>query len=325
MPFNFENLGEHELKGFDDPVKVYAVTRKSESKAQTSLPDNSFSDPNRQTIRYTASKDGTSIAWSIAGSGPPLLLGWHHLSHLERDWECTLFSPWMRQLSARYSLLRYDIRGTGLSDSIGERDTLEQHVDDMLAVANAAGFDRFPVFGFVQNAAVAISLAARLPERVERLVLFNGYTQGRAVRKGAPEIPANDPFIALLNSGGWGDPGNGFMRAWVTMVIPAASQAELTEFIELLANTGSTDDAIRQRALIDKLDVTAELPKVKCPVIVLHSSKCNLHPVTEGRRIAAGIAGAELVQFETANTIPIPSDPATEKQMSTVLEFLGRP
>lgn len=278
----------------------------------------------RQTIRYTNSDDDINIAWSSAGVGKPVLLAWHHLSHLERDWESPLYTPWMRGLTATHRVIRYDIRGAGLSDLIREKDTLDDHVTDMLAVADAAELDSFPVIGVLQNAAVAIKLASQYPNRVERLVLVNGYSRGRAIRQTSIEPAEHDPFISLLNSGGWGDPSNGFMRAWATMALPTASQDEITQFIKLILDTGTTEDALRQRALIDQLDVTSDLENVHCPTIVLHARNCTIHPLEEGRRLATNIKGAEFVQFDSGNAFATASDPSIDKQLAIILEFLDR-
>ena len=195
----------------------------------------------------------------------------------------------------------------------------------VIAGRDAAKLDRFPLIGVLQNAAVALSFAARHPERVEKLILVNGYARGRAVRENAPETSKNDPFIALLDSGGWGDPHNGFMRAWATMAQPTTSQDEITQFIEIIAKAGSPEDAIRQRALIDKLDVTAALENVQCPTIVLHNSQCTIHPLAEGKRLAAGIDNAEFVQFDSANAIATSSDPTIDRQIETIKDFLNQP
>ncbi|MDA7428098.1 alpha/beta fold hydrolase [Primorskyibacter aestuariivivens] len=277
----------------------------------------------RQTIRYTAAPDGTSIAWSRAGKGPPVLFAWHHLSHLEQDWASGLVRDGFQDFARHHEMIRYDIRGAGLSDPIRPDDRLDAHVADMLAVADAAGLERFPIVGLLQSAPVAIRLAARHPERVSRLVLHNGYARGRAKREQAPPDPDSDPFIALLRSGGWGDPENGFMRAWTTMVLPMATADEITELIRLIAHSGSPEEALIQRNLIDVLDVTADLAQVQAPTLVIHARLGAVHPVAEGRRLAAGIPGAEFLEVDSSNTFFMPSDPVFERVQEATLEFLA--
>lgn len=278
----------------------------------------------QQTIRYTSSADGASIAWSTAGDGPPLLYTWHHLSHLEQDWASGLLHNHLTAYAERYRLVRYDIRGAGLSDALRPQDQFDDHVADMLAVADAAGLTRFPIVATLQSSAFAIRLAATHPERVSCLVLHNGYARGRSLRENAPEAAENDPFISLLNSGGWGDPDNGFMRAWATMVEPMLSTDETTELIRLIAQTGSTQAALVQRRILDTLDVRSDLARIEAPTLVIHSRMGAVHPVAEGRRIAAGIPGAEFLEVDSSNTFFIPTEPAYERVFSATTEFIDR-
>jgi pimeloyl-ACP methyl ester carboxylesterase len=274
-------------------------------------------------VRYTASADGSSIAWSRAGEGPPVLYAWHHVSHLEKDMASPLLRPALEALAARHSLIRYDIRGAGLSDPMRPGDTIDAHVADMLAVADAAGLARVPVVATLQAAAVAIRFAARHPGRVSRLVLHNAYARGRALRDGAPPEAETDPFIALLKSGGWGNPDDGFMRAWATMVLPMASADETTELIRLIAHSGPAEAALHHRTLIDRFDVTGDLARVAVPTRVIHSRLCPIHPVAEGRRVAAGIPAAEFLEVDSSNTFLIASDPAFDRVTGATLEFLA--
>ena len=277
----------------------------------------------RQVIRYTNSPDGSSIAWSHAGEGPPVLYAWHHISHLEKDWASGLLGGSFIALTNDYSLIRYDIRGSGLSDPMRPGDTIESHVADMKAVADAAGLTRFPIVATLQASAVAVRFAALHPDRVSHLVLHNAYARGRALRDGAPDEAENDPFIALLKSGGWGDPANGFMRAWATMVLPMASADETTEIIRLIAHSGPAQAALHHRTMIDRFDVSEDLQHVRAPTLVIHSRLCSIHPVAEGRKVAAGIPSAEFVEVDSSNTFLIGSDPAFDRVMCATLEFLS--
>ncbi|NND21476.1 MAG: alpha/beta hydrolase [Boseongicola sp.] len=300
-------------RGFEMVAEITADERGT-AEAQADL---------RQTIRYVAAPDGRSIAWSSAGEGPPVLYASHHLSHLEKDWASDLHAPWHRALAGAHRVIRFDNRGTGLSDRITPEDTLDDHVADMLAVADAAGLERFPIVAWLQAGAVAVRFAARHPERVSRLVLLNSYARGRLARGQAPAAPGDDPFISLIRSGGWGDPADGFMRAWATMVVPMAGAEQTTDLIRLIAHAGTTEDALLQRDLIDNLDVTEDLARVQAPTLVIHTRMCAIHPATEGRRVAAGIRDAEFIEVDSSNTIIIAGDPTIDRVIGAVLEFLG--
>ena len=281
-------------------------------------------DTPHQTVRYASATDGRSIAWSSAGDGKPVLLSWHHLTHLELDWSSQLVGPFYQALASKRRVIRFDNRGTGLSDPLNASDTFDHHVEDICAVADSAGLERFPIVALLQGAAFAIRFAARHPERVSRLVLINCYARGRAIRQGAPEMLEHDPFIALLKSGAWGDPNNGFMRAWATIVSPLASFDETTELIELFGKATTTADALLQRNLIDHLEVTGDLAAVTCPSLVIQARLGAIHPVQEGRLVAAGIPNAEFVEVDSANSILTTNDQAYQQQVQTIVEFLDR-
>lgn len=278
----------------------------------------------RQTIRYTASADGTGIAYAISGQGPPLLYASHHVSHLELDWASPFWRPLFDKLGARHTLVRYDIRGTGLSDPGPPGAQLENHLDDMIAVADAAGLARVPVLAALNSAAAAVRLAAQDPGRITRLILQEGYARGRAMRGDAPADPDSDPFTLLLRGGGWGDPANGYMRGWISMAAPGLSHDEASDLILHVGKAGSTDHMIENRHTIDRYDVRPWLAKVSVPTLVIHARNGIIHPFEEGRILAAGIPGAELLVVESSSTLCIPPDPTWEEQTDAILDFLAR-
>ena len=108
------------------------------------------------------------------------------------------------------------------------------------------------------------------------------------------------------------------------MVLPMASADETTELIRLIARSGPAEDALHQRTVIDRFDVTADLPRVQAPTRVIQSRLCPIHPVAEGRRVAAGIPGAEFVEVDSSNTFLIASDPAFDRVMDATLDFLAQ-
>ena len=116
------------------------------------------------------------------GTGPTLVKAANWLSHLDYDWESPVWRHWWRELSARYQLVRYDERGCGLSDWDVEDFSLEAWVADLETVVDAAGLDRFVLLGISQGGPVAITYAARHPERVRGLILFGTFLQGRRIR-----------------------------------------------------------------------------------------------------------------------------------------------
>src|SRR5258706_11676528 len=136
-------------------------------------------------VRFCTSKDGVKLAYTVSGDGPRLVRAQHWFTHLEHDWNNPAVRPWT-DLSKRYTLLRFDQRGTGLSDREVPEISLEAHVRDLEAVVDAAQFERFALLGLSQGAAFAIAYTARHPERVSHLVICGGVPLGWA----APLLPA---------------------------------------------------------------------------------------------------------------------------------------
>src|SRR5262249_40891766 len=133
-----------------------------------------------QQVRFCTSSDGVRLADAIARKGPPLVRAPHWFTHLEHDWTNPAVRPWVDDLSKRYTVLRFDQRGTGLSDREVPEISFEAHVRDLEAVIEASGFERFAMLGLSQGAAVAIAHAAAHPQRVSHLVICGGLARGAA-------------------------------------------------------------------------------------------------------------------------------------------------
>ena len=129
----------------------------------------------RQEIRFCTTADGTRIAYATVGQGPPLVKAPGWLSHLEYDWESSIWRHWLEELSKDHLLIRFDQRGWGLSDRDVEDISFEAWVSDLEAVVDAVGVQRFALLGRSQGAPPAIEYAARHPERVTQLVLVGAF------------------------------------------------------------------------------------------------------------------------------------------------------
>lgn len=140
-----------------------------------------------QSVRFCRSADGTSIAFATMGSGPPLVRAGHWLTHLEHDFTSPIWRPLLERLAASFTLVRYDQRGNGLSDWTVRSADLGAYLDDLEAVVEAAGLERFALYGTSQGAPIAVAYAARHPDRVTHLVLQGGYVRGRSVRAGSKD------------------------------------------------------------------------------------------------------------------------------------------
>ena len=219
-------------------------------------------------------------------------------------------------------MTRYDQRGTGLSGREVGRLDLEAMTDDIEAVADAAGLDRFPIYAASQAVPVAVNFAVRHPGRVRRLVLYGGFAVGRALREDDAERAEGEAFLTLVRAG-WGRPDSAFIRAFSTLFMPDASTEQIDGFVQIQLASAAPELAARLRAAILRFDVGALLGEVRAPTLVIHARNDTVQPLDQGRLLAAGIPGAELLVLESRNHIPLPQDPAFAELIAAVRGFLA--
>lgn len=278
-----------------------------------------------QRIRFTRSRDGTRIAWARTGEGPPLLRAGLFLGHLEQEQNSPVWGPVYQRLNASFSLVRYDQRGFGLSDRDPARLELEDYIDDLEAVADAAGFDRFALLGLSQGAAIAVGFAARRPERVSRLVLVGGFVQGRMVRPSEEERARAAAVLAMIREG-WGDPEGPFLQAFATLYMPDATPEQLLSIVGLQRAAATPEMAVRIRDAIDHFDVSDRLERIEAPTLVVHANRDAVHPFAQGLRLAERLPRAELMAIESRNHAPLPQDQEWRAAWDAVEKFvLARP
>jgi pimeloyl-ACP methyl ester carboxylesterase len=149
----------------------------------------------KQHVRFCSAMDGVRLAYAVHGTGPPLVRVATWLSHLELDWESTVWRHWLKGLGERHTVVRYDERGCGLSDTEIGDPSVDLWVGDLETVVDAVGLERFALLGISQGAAIAVAYAARHPGRVSDLVLYGGYARGRRFRGEAEE---EDAIVAVI-------------------------------------------------------------------------------------------------------------------------------
>lgn len=157
-----------------------------------------------QQIRFCTTEDGVRLAYASHGSGAPIVKTANWMTHLERDWRSPVWRHWLEEFGRGHRFVRYDGRGCGLSDRDPEGLSLHAFVDDLAAVVDAAGLERFALLGLSQGGATAISYAVRHPERVSHLILVGAYAQGWGRRDPSIEQQAEADLLQSLISVGWG-------------------------------------------------------------------------------------------------------------------------
>jgi pimeloyl-ACP methyl ester carboxylesterase/DNA-binding CsgD family transcriptional regulator len=277
----------------------------------------------KQSIRFCRADDGLRLAYSTMGKGPPLVRAAHYLTHLEFDLRNPLWRPWLAELSRHHTLVRYDSRGCGLSDrDIGDL-SLDRWVADLETVVDAAGLERFALLGASQSGAIAITYAARHPERVERLVIYGGFLRGAMRRNPTPDQVKQWQMMLGLVELGWGQDNPAFRQMFTTFLIPGGTPEQMRALNDLERASTTPECAARILASVHEYDATEFAPRVTCPTLVLHARGDVRAPLDEGRRLAAIVPGARFVQLDTDNHILLEQEPAFAQFIAEVHEFLA--
>lgn len=274
-----------------------------------------------QTVRFCRSADGTRIAYGLSGTGPPLLRAGHWLTHLDHDWHSPIWRPFLDALGRFATVVRYDQRGTGLSERTVEAFDLDIFVADLAAVADAAGLARFPIYATSQGVPVALEYAARHPDRVSGLILHGGFAKGRLLRSEA-ERAQGEAYITLMRHG-WAAEGSQFLQAFASIFIPDGTPEQIRSLVELQRISTGAETAVRLRRTFDSLDVTHRLAEVAAPALVIHGRNDGVHPLAQSMEIAATLPNAELLVLETRNHVIPTHDPVWPEFLAAMQRFLG--
>ena len=279
----------------------------------------------RQSIRFCRAADGCRIAFATSGRGPALVKVGNWLTHLEFDLQSPVWGHLVEALSADHTVIRYDQRGTGLSDRDVPEQSFEAWVNDLETVVDASGIERFALLGVSQGVPVGIEYAVRHPGRLTHLVLHGGYARGRLRRT---EDDAMLREVALTNIKlaelGWGrDDDDSFRQFFTSQFIPGGTLEQLRWFNELQRISASPAAAARIMRVLYDIEVSEALPRVECPTLVLHATGDLSVPFDEGRHLASGISHSRFVPLASANHLILAQDPAWPRWVAEVREFLG--
>lgn len=272
-------------------------------------------------MRCCRSADGTRLAYGLSGAGPPLLRAGHWLTHLEHDWHSPIWRPFLEALGRCASVVRYDQRGTGLSERTVEAFDLDIFVADLAAVADAAGLERFPIYATSQGVPVALEYAAHHPKRMSGLILHGGFARGWLLRSAA-ERAQGEAYITLMRHG-WAAEGSQFLQAFASIFILDGTPEQIRSLVELQRISTGVETAVRLRRAFDSLDVTHRLAAVAAPALVIHGRNDGVHPLAQSMEIAATLPNAELLVLETRNHVLPTHDPAWPAFLAAVQRFLG--
>jgi pimeloyl-ACP methyl ester carboxylesterase len=244
--------------------------------------------------RYTKSGD-VNIAYQVVGDGPLDLVyvpGW--ISNIELMWEEPSHARLLRRLASFSRLILFDKRGTGLSDPVPlERlPTLEQRMDDVRAVMDAAGSERAALFGSSEGGLMSVLFAATYPERTRALIALAIYAK-RLWSPDYPWAPTPEARAAEIESieRNWG----GEMD--ISELAPSADEAFKRRAVAYLRRSASPGAAVALLRMNSQIDVREVLPTISVPTLVLQRVGDRDVKVEEGRWIAAQVPGAKYVEL----------------------------
>jgi pimeloyl-ACP methyl ester carboxylesterase len=277
----------------------------------------------KQEIHFCQTGDGVQLAYARMGQGHPLVKTGHWMTHIEFDFESPIWRHLYQELSREHVFVRYDARGNGLSDREVPDVTFERFVDDLEAVVDAAGVERFALLGISQGCAVSIAYAVRHPERVSHLILYGGYVVGwRKRARTEAEKAAGDAMLTLMRLG-WGQENPAFRQMFTSQFIPDANKEQADWFNELQRISSSAEDAARNLLANGEVEISSLLPQVRVPTLVMHCRNDARVPFEAGRRLAAGIPGARFVPLEGRNHIMLEGEPALARFLDELRSFLA--
>jgi class 3 adenylate cyclase/pimeloyl-ACP methyl ester carboxylesterase len=253
-------------------------------------------------IRYARTSDGLSIAYYAMGEGLTLIMLPPGLgTPINEEWNVPRLRSRAQVWSRSLQYVRYDPRGVGLSDAHADPFTIDALVRDLEAVADAVSpGDQIAIWAPGALGPIAVSYAARHPERVAKLVLWSTGPGGADMR--SESITRLTQQLGRLD---WD-----LMMESVTAAVGNFEEDQSARDMAVMYRSISPagrDAFLRFATDCLTWDVTDLLPAVQCPTLVMHPSGSRVIPVTNARRMAAGIPGARLQLIETSSSF-IPPD-----------------
>jgi class 3 adenylate cyclase len=270
----------------------------------------------RPVTRYAKSGD-VHIAYQVTGEGPlDLVFVPGFVSHLEADWNSPLQTRFIERLSSFSRLIRFDKRGTGLSDRV-PIPTLEQRMDDVRVVMDAVGSEQAALYGVSEGGPMSLLFAATYPARTTALVIYGSYAR----RLWAPDHPFGrtraewDEIVQRLERE-WGGPVA--VDVWApSRIHDERFQEGWAAYLRSAASPGAAAAVMRMNG---EIDVRHVLPVIRVPTLILHRLGDRLTSIDQARVIARGIAGAKLVELPGIDHHPTAGD--ADAIVDEIEEFL---
>jgi class 3 adenylate cyclase/alpha-beta hydrolase superfamily lysophospholipase len=253
------------------------------------------------------------IAYQVVGTGPrDLIFVPGYISHLEHAWDEPGFVHLISRLSSHSRAILFDKRGTGLSDRPGHLPTLEERMDDVRAVMDAADSERAALLGISEGGAMSMLFAATYPDRTQALVLYGSYGHFPSW------VLPPDKFSTFLDmiDRDWG--------SGASLPVFAPSKVGDEHFKRWWARFerlgASPSAAIALMRMNNEIDIRHIIPSIRVPTLVLHRTGDLRVNVEAGRYLGSTIPGAKYVEMPGSDHVPWVGD--TDRLADEIEEFV---
>ncbi len=240
-------------------------------------------------IQYAKTKDGMSIAYWVAGRGPPIV--WvpdPPFSHIQLEWRLPVFRKAFELFAAKGSVVRFDPRGLGLSDRDVDDLSIDSRILDLEAVVDRLGFETFALFAVARGAPLAIVYAARCSQRVSHLVLVTPVVSGME----AMQVPRWQALMKLSNSD-W----ELYLES-VGAQLLGLGHEEARRWADWARACATPETGRRYQNAMAGDDVTEYLPRVLAQTLLVHPTGLSFLNLDTVRKLASGIPNAQLITPE---------------------------
>ena len=264
-------------------------------------------------IQYAQTADGVSIAFWTMGEGTPLVLmpniPW---SHIQLEWQIPGWRRWYERMAEKRKVVRYDSRGSGLSDRNVTDYSVDAYVLDLEAVVQRLGLERFALLAPVNAGPGAIIYAARHPERVSPLVLWCSWA-----RWSDAYGPSRTQAFRALRDDDW----ELYTETIAHAMFGWSAGEEARRFAAFMRECATREAVGAAMDAIVEADVTTLLSEVSSPTLVLHRREVSVPGLAAAKALASGIPDARLVLLEGASVAPWVGD--MEAVLQGIDDFLG--
>jgi pimeloyl-ACP methyl ester carboxylesterase len=271
-------------------------------------------------VQYAKSGD-VNIAYQVTGDGPfDLVFVPGYITHLELHWAIPSFAPFLERLSSFSRLIRFDKRGTGMSDRVSGAPTLETRMDDVRAVMDAVGSRRAAVYGLSEGAAMSLLFAATYPERTAALIVRSAFPR----RMWAPDYPWGRTEVEYereverdLRVFG----SRAQARAAV-LNLGVFHEDEAESFLQMLRFASSPGSLEALHRMNREIDVRHVLPAVRVPTLILRGSEDTLVAPEVARYMASRIPAARIAEIPGIGHLNF-GEPGATLVASEIQRFVG--